>query len=498
MNGVAAGLLEAEASRARQFASLIARWPGIGESATKANVLHLGDPRTACIYARRALDLVFQWIQRRDSRLEWFENHSLHGLVTACQQGGILSPELSRVARVIRQLGNDAIHGVRPIWQYDGLVAVRELTTFMRWFQDEYGTRVQEGLPARKTAGAQEVLPGVASNSPHCGLPPRQLAVRLVECAGDVLPVRKLWLERLLVEAGWQPFVAPFEKLSSTSDKPTTRSHYPLPAGDFLLSNWEHTPLELLLLQRSATGPRAAMEGLRWYAAELEQRRGVRPILCYATDDRVWIWDDVTGEPHAVGALPQPEELQRMIDRRTGQCPLSQLSLPVSSQFSEGLRNCVSDLASRLDQGGCRRLWVTPPPKVSRVAATTNLMQLLRRAKWIKRSLYLTASPARARRVASVMSVWSGDIPVVNLSYEPRRQGLNVVTDYATLTRFLKWRDQGRRRWGIRYFDFVVIDRASQVSRAACRAISDYFNAYQLIWLSRGTGPALGATGGRF
>jgi type I restriction enzyme R subunit len=485
MNGAAANRLDKDLSRARQFADLKRHWPSIGESAAKADSAHQDDPRTACIYARRALDLAFQWIQRRDPRMEWSEKQTLSGFVTASHDRGILSRETARMARVIRQLGNDAIHGIRPIWQYDGLCAVRELSTFLTWFQQEYGV-VEAGSAAELSTPAQTSVPmPMPMPMPDRPRESRSLSVRLVESVGNLAAVRELWLERLLIEAGWQPFLAPLKKMTAASDVPGGRIRQSMPAGDFLLSNWDQTPLALLQVKRSPAEPRLAMDGMRWYADELERRRGGRPILCFANGDRLWIWDDVAGEPQVVLALPQPEELQRMIERRTGRCPLGDLRLPVPAECDAGIATCVEDLVTRLDQGGCRRLWVSPPHQVSRVAVTTNLIQVLRRAKWVRRSLNLTASPLRARRVTRVMSAWSRDLPVVNLSREPLGRGLNVVADYATLARILKWREQGRRRWGIRYFDLVVIDRASEVSRASWRAVSDYFDAYQIIWLSR-------------
>ena len=45
-----------------QFAFLTAEWPAVAEAAGKAVLSVQADPRTACFYARRALELAVRWI----------------------------------------------------------------------------------------------------------------------------------------------------------------------------------------------------------------------------------------------------------------------------------------------------------------------------------------------------------------------------------------------------------------------------------------------------
>ena len=54
---------------ASNFAFLHAEWPGLFESASKAESLALNDARAACFYARRALELAVAWLYKNDSAL---------------------------------------------------------------------------------------------------------------------------------------------------------------------------------------------------------------------------------------------------------------------------------------------------------------------------------------------------------------------------------------------------------------------------------------------
>jgi type I restriction enzyme R subunit len=52
------------------FAFLKAEWPDVFEAAAKAESLVIPDPRTACFYARRALELAVAWAYKSDAALK--------------------------------------------------------------------------------------------------------------------------------------------------------------------------------------------------------------------------------------------------------------------------------------------------------------------------------------------------------------------------------------------------------------------------------------------
>lgn len=52
------------------FAFLQSGWPAILEASTKAEAAVHPDPRTACFYARRALELTVAWLYKHDSSLK--------------------------------------------------------------------------------------------------------------------------------------------------------------------------------------------------------------------------------------------------------------------------------------------------------------------------------------------------------------------------------------------------------------------------------------------
>jgi type I restriction enzyme R subunit len=59
------------------FTFLAAEWPALHEAAVKAESLVHPDPRAACFYARRALELAMAWVFKHDAKLKQAQRAAL-------------------------------------------------------------------------------------------------------------------------------------------------------------------------------------------------------------------------------------------------------------------------------------------------------------------------------------------------------------------------------------------------------------------------------------
>ncbi|MFM7513267.1 MAG: hypothetical protein ACKO3F_07870, partial [Cyanobium sp.] len=53
-----------------QYALIASQWPELHEEAQKVEQFALSDPRTACFYARRTIELLVEWVYDNDGQLE--------------------------------------------------------------------------------------------------------------------------------------------------------------------------------------------------------------------------------------------------------------------------------------------------------------------------------------------------------------------------------------------------------------------------------------------
>ncbi|WP_439626526.1 DUF4145 domain-containing protein [Gemmata sp.] len=110
------------------FSYLRAEWPDVHEAATRAESAVHPDPRTACFYARRALELLVHWLYKHDSTLHLPYQDNLSALVHEPSFKAAAGDAVFNKARFVTRLGNNAVHSHRAVLQYDAQTAVRELS----------------------------------------------------------------------------------------------------------------------------------------------------------------------------------------------------------------------------------------------------------------------------------------------------------------------------------------------------------------------------------
>src|SRR5262245_23677652 len=100
-----------------QFAFLQPEWPDVSTAAAQAESLAPCDPRPACFYARRALELVVFWLYKSDATFRLPYQEQLSALIHAPCFRTEVGPAIFAKARVIKELGNLAVHSHKPIRQ---------------------------------------------------------------------------------------------------------------------------------------------------------------------------------------------------------------------------------------------------------------------------------------------------------------------------------------------------------------------------------------------
>ena len=139
-----------------QFAFLQREWPAVFESAARAEVSVHGDPRTACFYARRTLELAVSWAYKHDAVLRLPYQDNLSALIHEPSFKQAAGEGVFSKARVINTLGNRAVHSHRAVPETDALAALRELFHVAYWFARTYA---RGGRPAPRLAFDPAVLP---------------------------------------------------------------------------------------------------------------------------------------------------------------------------------------------------------------------------------------------------------------------------------------------------------------------------------------------------
>src|SRR6185369_4172245 len=146
------------------FAFLQPEWPLLHEAAIKAEGMANTDARTSCFYARRTLEMTVGWLYKHDKALKLPYQDQLNALVHEPTFRQVVGDALFTKARLIKDLGNLAVHSSRKVATADALVAVRELFHFCYWLARTYGQRHR---PAPSLTFSPALLPTTSTVDPQ-------------------------------------------------------------------------------------------------------------------------------------------------------------------------------------------------------------------------------------------------------------------------------------------------------------------------------------------
>ena len=204
------------------FAFLQTEWPDLYGAASKAEASAHPDARTACFHARRALEISVHWLYKHDASLKLPYQDNLSALLHEPTFKTTAGAAVFAKTVLINRLGNAAVHGHRPVQQFDALTAVRELFHVCYWLAHTYarGAKPAPGL----TFDSNRLKPGLQT----LGVPPSGGSAR------DALP--RVWAKGRNIRppktpgrAATRPYRSPFSAWATRwpllPPPPPTTSH---------------------------------------------------------------------------------------------------------------------------------------------------------------------------------------------------------------------------------------------------------------------------------
>jgi type I restriction enzyme R subunit len=129
-----------------QFRFLQSEWPEIFTAAAKAELTVLPDPRTSCFYSRRALELSVGWLYQAEASLKAPYQDSLSPLVREPTFRVLHGEGLHAKTRLIKDLGNLAVHISKPVRAADSLASIRDLFHFCYWLARNYARKPESRI----------------------------------------------------------------------------------------------------------------------------------------------------------------------------------------------------------------------------------------------------------------------------------------------------------------------------------------------------------------
>lgn len=491
------------------FGFLRREWPDVHEAAGKAEAAAHPDPRTACFYARRALELVVAWVYKHDGALQIPYQDNLSALIHDPSFKRAAGEAVFNKTRVINTLGNRAVHSHRAIPAEDAVAAVRELFHVSFWLARTYarGDRPAAGL-AFDAAVLPKTAPVPAQTAEQLRLLESALRERdekLVALLADRTALdeelkilraevakakkaaaaqpdthdysetetRDYFIDLLLKESGWA--------LDQEQDREFEVAGMPNQQDrgfvDYVLWGDDGKPLGLVEAKRTRRDPRVGQQQAKLYADCLERQFGQRPVIFYSNGYEHWLWDDTSYPPRHVQGFYKKPELELLIQRRSSRKSLTQAEADpaIAERFyqTRGIRR----IAEAFERDRDRKALLVMATGAGKTRTVIALSDLLMRCNWAKRVLFLADRVALVNQAVNAFKRHLPEAAPVNLVTERDTEGRVYVSTYPTMMGLIDETRDGQRRFGAGHFDLVIIDEAHRSVFQKYRAIFDYFDS---------------------
>jgi type I restriction enzyme R subunit len=496
-----------------QYSLIAYQWPELHAEAVRVEQCALSDPRTACFYARRTVELLVQWVYDNDSQLQRpFGYGTLADLISSWDFREIAGDQIRRF-QVIKDLGNKAVHRADPIRTGDAVLAAGELFQVLRWLVLTYGRdpeqvrgqRFEPGrLPSKASAAAAQQsqtreqlealaeqlaerdqqlrdqrLASIASQEEVERLRAEVTALRKANLAATQpeedlpeLATRQAYIDHYLEEAGW--------RLGDGCTHEEEVQGMPNETGqgfvDYVLWGDDGKPLALVEAKRTSRNP---MEGQRQgelYANCLEKRYGQRPLIFLSNGYRHRLWDDLRYPPRDVQGFYKKEEIVTLIRRREIRKHLANATLSrIADRYYQ--QQAIRAIGESLERGR-RKTLLVQATGTGKTRTAISLTELLYSCNWIKRVLFLADRTSLVLQAERAFRMLLPDCSPVNLVTNKGGEGRVFLSTYPTMMNLIDAEDgHGIRRFGVGHFDLIIIDEAHRSVYQKYGAIFSYFDS---------------------
>ena len=501
-----------------QFSFLKAEFSAAFELASRAEEYALSDPGSAAIYARKCLEYGVEWVYRHDRGLPQPHEGRLDAYLNEPAFKAQVDGRVSDVAKKIQRAGNRAASESKAPSRLEAVEVVSALFQFCFWLAFTYGraTKPDPALqfdPRLLTAAGGDSLSSLqerqelderlarqAGDDAPRGLRAEMAAMKAeleaelgelrqqvaaAKKAAEALPIeahdwseadtRRYKIDALLAEAGWTDLVEGRDIEYEVHGMPSVSA---IGYVDYVLWGDDGLPLAVVEAKKALKSPQVGQQQARLYADCLEAETGQRPVVFYSNGYEHWLWDDTRYPARPVQGFFTSDELALLIQRRTTCQPLS--SLPVTKQIVERhyqLR-AISAIAEHFDTDKQRNALLVMATGAGKTRTVIALVDLLMRAGWVKRVLFLADRTALVNQAVNAFKAHLPDSAPVNMVTEGDEEGRVYVSTYQTMVgKIDEYRPDGTRRFGAGYFDLVVIDEAHRSVYRKYKGIFDYFDS---------------------
>lgn len=494
------------------FAFLSAEFPAVHEAAVEAERQASVSPTAAAFFAGKTVEVAVKWAFKNDPGLKLPYQDNIAALLHEPSFRRVAGEAVFTKAKYINRLRNRAVHEEKKIDPQDATGAVKELFHVCFWFARTYGRKAKPAenmifdtaVMLRRDEALKKAFTVLKSQQAELDakngeltklladkqslddeLKKLRVAVAAARKAAEARPdthdyneaeTRDRYIDLLLREAGWA--------LDKPEDMEFRVEGMPNSDGvgfvDYVLWGADGKPLGLVEAKRTRKDARQGQQQAKLYADCLEARYSQRPVIFYTNGYEHWVWDDTRYPPRQIGGFYKRDELELLIQRRTGRKKLADVAIntKIAGHKRPYQQRAIRAIAKHFEEDGERKALLVMATGSGKTRTIIAFVDLLMRANWVKRVLFLADRVALVNQAVGAFKAHLPDSAPVNLVTERTSEGRVFLSTYPTMMNLIDGRQEGQAKFGPGHFDLVIIDEAHRSVYQRFRAIFEYFDGF--------------------
>lgn len=480
------------------------QWASLAQAPQEAEQHVHNAPLYAAMLCRKSLEEWVRWMYEHDADLVLPYDTTLNSLIHDQRFKNLVAPIQFNQINLIRKLGNTAVHTNAKIKPQEALYALQLLHGFIGWLVQVYGeektvvARFDESLlPTGKIKDkSKDELQQLEHNFHEAQTKLQKLeaelanikAIKEQNIAYVPPPIdpnedltRKIYIDTLLREAGWDPYGAnvpeyPIKGMPQGNGDVNGNGFV-----DYVLWGNDGKPVAVVEAKRTKRDPRVGQHQAKLYADCIEREFGQRPVIFYSNGFRTWMWDDVNYAPREVFGFYTNDELQMLIQRRTSQKVLSiqTINNDITDRpyQHEAIRSVLEVLENKH-----REALLIMATGTGKTRVSASIVDLLSKANWAKRVLFLADRNALIHQAKTNLNDYLPNLPAVDLTKEKEDESSRIVfSTYQTIINMIDGEADGNNRfYSVGHFDLIIFDEIHRSVYNRYKHIFKYFDGIRI------------------
>ena len=454
-----------------------------------AEEMQVSNPELSAVSARKALEYIVKALYMMKN-IEIPERASLFELVDGEDFREFIGDERVMMAvHYVRKVGNNGAHGV-PVTRkesffcllniYNVVAAILHKLTILKTVAP-FNRELIPNKPQTPTLAPAAVI--VTPQSTIVEAADKEAAqdktpVVEMECDISEAETRKLYIDLMLKEAGWE--VLDIEGAIQPSKACIEIEVEGMPNNegkgycDYVLFGSNGLPLAVVEAKRTSVSPVKGKHQAELYAECLEKRYGVKPVIYYTNGFETYIIDGLGYPPCRLYAFHSESDLELLIQKRQ-QHAINDFSVKDSITDSHYQKMAIKAVCEHFNSKHRRGLLVMATG-TGKTRVAISLVDLLARNGWVKNVLFL------ADRIPLVSQAHKNFVKLLphmttSVLSEDKDPDTNARITFSTYQTMINYIDTDEKGFSVGRFDLIIIDEAHRSIFGKYSAIFNYFDS---------------------